>query len=371
MRDDRSEDEEGKSPWLRLPFFLLLWIGLLDLPHHIASVGNDTSWQRCLGYFLTHRFQCGVDYIWTYGPLGYFVNMVYDADLFWWKYAWELGVKFAFTWILWRWSRALRARWMRAMFLGLTLYFLAGSVDTLYLICLVFMGLLPLRDAGCRASSRLLAGTILLAILSLTKFTFLLVGVGAWSVVLCAPGLTWRTRLLVAMGYPLSLVLVWTLLGQSLAHLPRFVSSSLEVARGYGEAMAKEGRIEPVYLGLAAGLCFLMFATVRPFSVLRRRENLLGIALLCAGTFMVWKHGFIRQDSHTAYFFGFLVVVPFAAEGLLGGPKTMPIRVLLLATTIVLGIVGRGIPLPIPWASHLLTNGIFALAPLASLDFSR
>ncbi len=58
-----------------------------------------------------------------------------------------------------------------------------------------------------------------------------------------------------------------------------------------------------------------------------------------------------------------MVVVPFAADGLLGGPRTRPIRVLLLASTIVLGILGRGIPLPVPWAGRLLTNGIFALAP--------
>ncbi len=181
----RSEDEGGKSLSLRLSFFLLLWISLLDLPHNIASVGNDTSWQRCLGYFLTHRFQCGVDYVWTYGPLGYFVNIVYDTDLFWWKYAWELAVKFALTWILLRWARLLCAGWMRATFLGLVLYFLAGSVDTLYLFCLILMGLLPLRDAGWRPDSAFCCSP------RYAPFQCCAAARISWASLCCAPARSW------------------------------------------------------------------------------------------------------------------------------------------------------------------------------------
>ncbi len=133
-----------KAQWLRVLLFLFLWLMLLDFPREVATTMLGSSWVRCLGYFLSHRFQCGVDYVWTYGPLGYFVHHIYDADLFWWKYIWELGVKLAFTWILLRWASLLRGGWIRAAFVLLVLLFLGGMVaeDTLYLFCLILLGLL-------------------------------------------------------------------------------------------------------------------------------------------------------------------------------------------------------------------------------------
>jgi hypothetical protein len=67
--------------------FGCLWLALLDFPRLVAAQRIDESWNRCLGHFVSNRSQCGVDYVWTYGPLGYFVHPVYVADLFWWKEA--------------------------------------------------------------------------------------------------------------------------------------------------------------------------------------------------------------------------------------------------------------------------------------------
>lgn len=91
--------------------FLLLWLALLDFPRDVAGDELDFSWMQCLGHFLKNRAQCGVDYVWTYGPLGYFTQAVYDADLFWWKFVWELIVKFIFAWILLRWATMLGSGW--------------------------------------------------------------------------------------------------------------------------------------------------------------------------------------------------------------------------------------------------------------------
>ncbi|MGH7226358.1 MAG: hypothetical protein ACRELF_24345, partial [Gemmataceae bacterium] len=165
-----------KAELLRGLLFFLLWLVLLDFPRQIATLAIDPSWKRCLGYLLTHRYQCGVDFVWNHGPLGYFIHPVYDANLFWWKYAWEVGVKFAFAWILLRWAGLMRRGWTRTAFVVLVLLFLADVVDTLYLFCLMLMGLLPLRDENCRTPGHLAAGTVVLAILSLTKFTFLIMG---------------------------------------------------------------------------------------------------------------------------------------------------------------------------------------------------
>lgn len=345
--------------------FLLLWLALLDFPHYVASTGIDSSWMRCLGHFLTNRAQCGVDYAWTYGPLGYFVQFVFDANLFWWKYAWEIVVKFAFAWLLLRWASQLRGVWLRASFVALVFVFLSGTIDTLYLLCLLLLGLLPLHDESCRTPRRLAAGTILLAFLSFTKFTFLLVGAVVWAIVLLTPGLSRRLRAALAVGYPLTLLLVWSLLGQSSANILAFFTTSWKIARGYDGAMVHESDPRTVYVGLAGVILFLCLLASYPPSLLRRRENSLGVALLCIGVFLVWKHGFVRQYSHTPYFFGFLLFAPFAVEGLLGEQTTSNrFRIASMTGLIVLCIMAHGpIPRPSVLLSRLLANERIVLSP--------
>ena len=70
-----------------------MWIALLYFPHDVAAAQTDPSWAQSLGYFVKNRFQAGQDYVFTYGPLGYFATPMYDADLFWFKVAWELILK--------------------------------------------------------------------------------------------------------------------------------------------------------------------------------------------------------------------------------------------------------------------------------------
>src|SRR5262249_5985142 len=194
-------------------------------------------------------------------------------------------------------------------FVVLVLLFLAGSVDALYLFCLILLGLLPLRDENCRTAGRLTVGMILLAVMSLAKFTFFLAGVALWAVVVLALGPGWRRRTALAIGYPLALAILWCLLGQSLGNFPRYLAASWEIACGYGEAMALEEAPYMGYLGVAALVFFLVLLAAHLFARPRRRENLLGLALLSISLFLVWKNGFIRQDdAHTPLFFGYLLL---------------------------------------------------------------
>lgn len=333
-----------KPHWLRVLLILFLWLMLLDFPSQLVSRALDPSWKRCLGHFLSHGYQCGVGYVWTYGPLGYFIWPIYDADLFWWKCAWEACVKFAFAWLLLSWADLLPRRWMRIVFITLAYLFLPGTGEVLYLFCLILLGLLPWREEGWRRPSRLAFAAILLALLSLTKFTFLLFGAAAWAAVVLAPGLSWRRRAALAGGYPLICVIVWLLLGQSLGNVPPFLRSSWEIARGYGEAMAGDGNALTLYVGLTALVVFFALLLAHPFSHFRRRENLLGFCLLSASMFLVWKHGFTRQDQpHEHVFFGYLLLVPFAVIGFLGtgGPPSL-LRTGSATVLVIIGILYSG-----------------------------
>jgi hypothetical protein len=355
-----------KTVWLRALLFLLLWLTLLDFPRQINVRAIDPSWIRCLGHFLAKRYQCGVDYVWTFGPLGYLVNHLYDVDHFWWKYAWELSIKFVFAWLLMRWGSLLRRRSTRTAFFILAPLSLSGAVDALYLFCLVLLGLLPLRDENWRTPGRLTVTAVLLAVLSLTKFTFLMISTAVWAIVVLAPGLGWRCRAVMASGYPLGWAVVWLLLGQSLGHVPCFLASSAEITRGYGEAMSLQGSPDTVHAALTALALFLALLASYPLAQLRRRENFLSSVLLCASMFLAWKHGFIRQDdAHVPHFFTFLMLVPFAVEGLMG--EAIPPGRLRAGLMMALVLIGWLYRMPPPdldrWLTRLHFNGTVVQAP--------
>src|SRR4026207_1478431 len=69
---------------------LLIWLSRLNLPGQIASNQLDTSWSQALSYAFEHRMQAGKDYVFTFGPLGYFQTGVYSPGS--WAiriYGWE------------------------------------------------------------------------------------------------------------------------------------------------------------------------------------------------------------------------------------------------------------------------------------------
>lgn len=132
------------------------------------------------------------------------------------------------------------------------------------------------------------------------------------------------------------------------------------------KAWLRKASPRAIYLGLAGMALFLVLLAAYPWSGLRRRGNLLGLALLSASLFLAWKHGFTRQGSHTPHFFNYLLFVPFAVEGLLGGAKAWTIlRAGLTAATVILAVLGGG-PLPAPdvWLNRLRHNGTVVLAPV-------
>ncbi|MDM8563304.1 hypothetical protein QUF54_08120 [Candidatus Marithioploca araucensis] len=69
--------------------FVLLCLSFFTFPLP-KMINLDTSWQMILGHAFKQNWQMGVDYIFTFGFLGYFFvkNPIYDADLFYQTVAW-------------------------------------------------------------------------------------------------------------------------------------------------------------------------------------------------------------------------------------------------------------------------------------------
>lgn len=274
------------KPWQRVVLIfaaVLVWTGMLNLPLH--AQGGDPSWEIGLGYFLRHRFQAGMDYVFTYGPLGYFLTESYDPALYWLKYAWEILIKLVFAGVIWKIS------YSAAKFHERLTVLLAAA--------LVALLLPPIRDAlyvgFLFAAGLCLPGAlfaILCACLALTKFSLLLIGV-----FLCAIVGVHRRSLVAPILFVAVFVALWLGLGQSLKNIPIYLSRSWEMTAGYDAAMARTGPTSQVLLALAV---MLLLGAV---AVRASWPNLIALA---AVTFLSFKHAFVRQDAnHSAGFFVF------------------------------------------------------------------
>jgi hypothetical protein len=351
-----SRPRRAWPAWLLLG--LLLWPAVLAPPTSVEPADLDVSWGQALGYFLKHRSQAGLDYVWTYGPLGYFTTTAFDPDLFGLKLAWELLVKLLLALLLMALLRALPSPAWRCAGAVVLLAVLPANADLVYLLGILCLVLLPLGGRPWPAGL-LAAGTAFLAALALTKFTFLLLATAAWLLLTAGSWPDVRRAGAILASFPAALLGMWWLLGQEPGNLPAFLRGALEITWGYAGAMATPGSGVRPALGLAAVALLAALVATYPRPALRR--HLPGLALLALGVFLQWKHGFVRQASHEGQFFTFLACTPFALAALLGpAPHRAKLRATLAALIVLTALPSAGLArLP----RHWLDGATFALAP--------
>lgn len=272
--------------WQRISLLLaglLNWISLLDLP--LTAEGKDPSWELPFAYFIRHQFQAGVDYIYTYGPLGYVLTLSYDRDLFWLKYGWEIAIKLFFVGILWRISKSFPRFRDRLFFLLLAALIpplLPPIPDAIYFFFL-FAGSLYFPAAAFGALS---------GVLALTKFSLFLIAVFLVGIV------SIRRRSPVALiSFAAVLLTFWLILGQAIWNIPVYLAGSWQITSGYMDAFIKNDSLLQLALGIVVALLLAVAATPSPWFVL------LGLAGV---GFISFKHAFVRHDwYHAPGFFVF------------------------------------------------------------------
>ena len=317
-------------------------IALLLYPTGVAGPTMDPSWAQSLGYFLKHRFQAGRQYVFPYGPLGYFPVPLYNADLFWLKIAWELGIKFLLVWTALRLTRHTLSLVPRLAFCVLTAVFLTQNLDGPYDFFLFLLGV-SLADTRAFSRPRLALDTFLLAALALTKFTALVqaglvVAVASGRLLLVRP---WWRALLPPAFFGGFLIASWLALGQSLTNIPAYLSNSLEVAAGYNDAMGTPGEGSMIALALVIGA--LLAAALFSFHYGRRQgvADACALGMVAVLLFLHWKHGFVTQDMHQIFFFGMTLLCPFFFPNLFPGFRwRRGLRPILAGLAVLLSIVG-------------------------------
>ena len=59
--------------------YTLLVVGIFSYPNY-PSAELDPSWRMALGYFFEHGSQFGTEVVFPYGPLGFVMGRIDDAD---------------------------------------------------------------------------------------------------------------------------------------------------------------------------------------------------------------------------------------------------------------------------------------------------
>ncbi len=308
-----------------------MWISLLRFPIVSDLVSTEDGWKSALGILLQRRAQAGTEWIFTYGPLGFFLQSAHVPGLFAARWIFECAMKGALALLAVSALRREPRVDLRVALVAVLACVPLSDDGAAYEILVVLAGLRLLgADAGpwTRTSIACVLGT-----LALVKFSLLVLAAGAVAIVALRLAREGRKR--AALGWIATFLagvaLAWTLAGQSIANLPVYLAAAADLARSYSDAMGREGPV--LELAAAIGVLLAIAAALlsRPglpaSGAGRARAALLGFALLLA-----FKEGFVRQDAyHTARFFAFaLAAVPLAALAVPGADGSAPTRRVLL-----------------------------------------
>ena len=317
----------------------LMWFDFLQFPRPIFGIDLDYSWSVAIGHFLKHRSQAGVDYIFTYGPLGFFGNGAFDPDLFWFGYSWEVIAKLIFVIVFTALSRYSPNFPYRIAFLfGLMFFFIPWVFDCFYDAFLLALGVTLVKRP--RPSVLIdCSAALILALVSLMKFTLL---IDSLIVVVFLTLNSKRSRWGKAFG-PLSwylffFFLAWIVLGQSLANLPAYIQNSWEITAGYAQAMALDCTWADLLVGISLLLLVSLSIWVCALSNAHTFEVLSTAALLQLFLLRYWKYGFTRAGiGHTSQYFTMALFVTALLPICFSGPNRwrIPRRLLICACTFI------------------------------------
>lgn len=310
--------------WLRrgalgLLTAVLAW-SLVGVPNR-PNTSLDASWQIMLVRAHTLGMQFGRELIFTWGPWGFLTSVFHlGRENAWGLVLWQTAGQALVAAALVALSR--RAGLGRqAAFVALTVAMHWLFMDTEYfaLIVLAVLSGLMRRDASVRTAA---GWACLLGFLAQFKFTyFVIAGAGTAASVVCW-GLRGKPRRAVWIcgAFIASVLAAWLAAGQNLDHLYPYLMRSVEVARGYGDAMGYD-EPWPVFLwGSGLALACLAYIWILWRDPADRSWNRPAAAFLGFTFLAMWKESFTRADLTAigGHVFGLFALVAILAP-VLGG----------------------------------------------------
>lgn len=326
----------GPGLLLESILFLLLALTYLNYPAY-PGTELDPSWRQMLGFAQARGLQFGEDIIFTYGPLGFLLNPSNTGDLHTLHLVWQVGVASCFAALTLAFSRAYRGM-ARALVILFFFVVMGPSAEGLTWMMMFILVLTYGQKYGGRSGwpGVLLVG--ILALVSLQKFTFLMLSIGVIAIMsLQAIALgRHRTSWVIPLTYGGLFMTGWVACGQSVLGLPAYLATSWDLSRGYSMAMGLPPDGITLLVGLGSIIALSWFIGEK--FVHRPRWVTDGAIVLMAawGAFLAWKHGFVRADAHTQSHFQFQLFLVMALPVFLQPGSSSPKRSTIALTTVVL-----------------------------------
>ncbi len=325
MNNNQTYFLKLESIIITVSLFILIWLSSLYFGAPVSSTELDQSWLQGLGYAFKQHWQAGIDYVFTFGPLGYLSHPTtpYDSDLFYLVVSWQIISGFCFALIFLLMASTLPSKIDKFIYFSLVVILLSAfAYDARYHLGMVAITLLlisrwsVLNTQPFFRDLSVVAWLLFLATISLTKFSYFILILAAIFSVSVVVG--WRSSRLAALLIPITfgamVIGIWLMAGQSLTNLPTFLQTSLAITNGYSEAMVIGYNLTEIKLAIGISLLItgltITFAWSKPFQL----ERGLISSLILLDLFLVWKAGFVRHDTHSLIFFTVTTVIPFLIQ---------------------------------------------------------
>ncbi len=302
-----------------LGIFMLMWLSFLYFGAPAAGDNSEASWAQALGYAFKHNFQAGIDYVFTFGPLGYLSNPQsgYDADLFYLNLIWHVITACFFSLIFMLNVIFLTNRTDKFIYFFLIIVVVSMFYEARYFLAIVAASTLLIiptpRFTPFLYRALLIVILAWFGVIALTKFTLFILTTAATLTLFLTLLLTRSSRLAFSalLIFTSSLIITWWFTGQALPHLPLFLKQSWLMANHYSEAMSGGLQVNELKLAFIIGSLLLFSLLLSNLSSQFKPQRLLLSGLILLTLFLAWKGGFVRHDSHSRLFFAVALTIPF------------------------------------------------------------
>ena len=219
--------------WFALLGVVLAGFFLAATPWRMPSTGLDPSWWAALEYAYLHGLVLGRDFSFTAGPLSFVYTRIFHPDTFIWVAIAVIHAAAVYVATVY-WSPHRSASVVLVG--GLALCWAPLSPDALYLSLPLAVFLLSITGAApAGVVAILVAG---LALSSLAKFSVVLLSLPLLLLADILALIERKPRYWHAALYCASVVALYCAAGQPLNAMPDFLAGAIDVAFGYGQAMA-------------------------------------------------------------------------------------------------------------------------------------
>jgi hypothetical protein len=322
-------------------YLLVLAFALLELvawmpSFYIPSDAKTLSWLRIdfsteflIPYFFEKEVQFGKDIIFSYGPLGFIKYSKYHPATYHWMLLGQIFLSIIFVTSMWKLIPKNRGKvfiLLMGMFLcSVIMIMLTGRTfpQDSFLLSFIILSVVSFYFVeGKKISMTYLSLLFASALTTLIKVSLFSVVFTAVFIISISEIVDRKKRLPVSLLlFGGAFLLLWFLSKQNLLNLVEYLKSLSHMVGGYTDAMSNGDlnghRLWEIILYCLSGslLIVLLVFILRPKE---RLLNLLPISAIALILFVIFKHSFVRHDTHHAIeagsmlIFFLFILVPFS-----------------------------------------------------------